>query len=201
MRLIVITLVGLLSTLLASSASAQVIEACVHDLSGAVRIVSGPADCRTGESPLSWNTQGPPGPMGQPGPMGDPGPMGEPGQGQDIGNVVRIELPATSGIDTTWFVPTGKALLVDHIAWSADWVTSSDPLEVTLRHFINKVGSAVQTVLTSTDGFRSFERPLVLPANTGFDAPDLNDPLPFPREVYIYGRLVDADSALLSGAD
>ena len=194
MRHIITFLVGVVSILLVTSASAQVINACVGNGSGLPRIVNDLSGCHPNESPLSWNVQGPPGPMG------DPGPMGEPGKGQDLGEVVRIELPATSQPDTTWFVPAGKALLVDHIAWSNGW-GSSDPMEVIIRHFINKVGGPTETTISSATGFRSFERPLILPTNTGLQAPSLGDTLPFPREVFIYGRLVDADSALLSGAD
>ena len=195
---IVTILVGFVSFLLVSSASAQEIDACVKINGGALRIVNDPSGCLQSEMPLSWNLQGPPGP---PGPMGEPGPTGEPGKGKDIGEVVRIELPATSGFDRTWFVPAAKALLVDHIAWSNGW-GSIDPMEVNIRHFQNKAGGVTETTISTTTGFRSFDRPLVLPTSTGLQAPALNDdPNNFPREVFIYGRLVDADSALLSGAD
>ena len=133
--------------------------------------------------------------------MGAPGAMGEPGKALDVGTVVRIELPATSGFDRTWFVPSGKALLVDHIAWSNGW-GATDPMEVNIRHFQNKAGGVTETTISTATGFRSFDRPLVLPAQTGLQAPALNDdPNNFPREVFIYGRMVDADSALLSGTD
>jgi hypothetical protein len=192
MRLIAIVLTGIVSILLASSAPAQVIHACVKDHHGYIRIVNDPNDCRSYESPISWNVQGPPGPAGPTGPMGEPGPA------QDIGEVVRIEIPATTGFDRQWFVPNGKALLTDHIAWSNSWASSSDPMEVAIRHVINISGATVRTTIQSTSGFHSFQKPLVLPAATGFEAPGLNNT---DRIVYIYGRLVDADSALLSGAD
>jgi|GEM_PF-3360075 len=195
MRLIITILVGVISASFASSASAQVINACVNDATGFVRIVSDPNDCRPPDSPVSWNVQGPAGPMGA------TGPMGEPGKALDVGTVVQIELPATSGFDTIWIVPAGKALLVDHIIWNDKWKSSSDPMEVTIRHIASGAGSPFESLLNSTTGFRSFDRPLILPANSGFDAPDLNDPDPFPKAVFIYGRLVDADSAQLSGTD
>jgi hypothetical protein len=65
-----------------------------------------------------------------------------------------------------------------------------------MRHIISISGAGVQTTMGSTTGFKSFPKPLVLPAGTGFDA--LNNTS---RTVYVYGRLVDADSALLSGTD
>jgi hypothetical protein len=67
-----------------------------------------------------------------------------------------------------------------------------------MRHIISISGAGVQTTMGSTTGFKSFPKPLVLPAGTGFDAPELNNTS---RTVYVYGRLVDADSALLSGTD
>jgi hypothetical protein len=201
MRIIATIVFGSVTILAASSVSAQVIHACAKSNDGSLRVVSNPAECKAKESPLAWNVQGPTGPQGPAGAQGPAGPQGEPGPAKDIGEIVRIEIPATSGFDTTWFVPLGKALLVDHIGWSDAWLNSVDPMEVTLRHFINKVGASSQTVFTSTTGFRSFARPLVLPANTGFDAPDLGDDPTFPRAVFVYGRLVDADSALLSGSD
>jgi len=194
MRLNITVLVGVFSALFASSASAQVINACVNDATGFVRIVTDSSECRPPDSPISWNVQGPAGPMGQ------PGPMGEPGKALDVGEVVRIELPATTGFDTVWFVPFGKALLVDHIVWSNGW-GATDPMEVTIRHFQNATGGHFDTTIGSPTGFRSFDRPLVLPAQTGLEAPHLNDDPNSPRRVYVYGRLVDAESALLSGTD
>jgi len=48
---------------LIGTASAQVIHACVNSKSGAITIVSG-TTCGKGETPLSWNVTGPPGPAG-----------------------------------------------------------------------------------------------------------------------------------------
>jgi hypothetical protein len=192
MRRIAIVLTGVVSILLASSAPAQVLHACVKNYHGHVRIVSDPANCHSHETPLTWNVQGPPGPAGPTGPMGEPGPA------QDVGEVVQIALPATSSSDVQWFVPAGKALLADHIAWSNSWANSNDPMEVSVRHVINISSSVVRTTIESTSGFHSFQKPLILPANTGFQAPSLNNA---DRVVYIYGRLVDADSSLLSGVD
>jgi hypothetical protein len=50
------------------------IEACVKN--GDLRIVDAAGDCKTNETPLSWNITGPIGPEG---PQGDPGPQGPEG--------------------------------------------------------------------------------------------------------------------------
>ena len=73
--------------LAASGASTtQTINACVSG-NGSIRLVSAAANCRRGESPISWNTVGPAGPAGaqgiagrdgQPGAAGPAGPQGEP---------------------------------------------------------------------------------------------------------------------------
>ena len=74
------------------SADAQQIFACVNSNSGAVRIVTQGAACRTPESLVTWNVvepQAPPGPAGpagaqgsagQQGPAGPQGIRGEPGE-------------------------------------------------------------------------------------------------------------------------
>jgi Lamin Tail Domain/Collagen triple helix repeat (20 copies) len=62
--------------------SSAVINACVKKKSGLVRVVASLNACRRGESPLSWNVQGPVGargPTGAPGPAGSPGPTGQAG--------------------------------------------------------------------------------------------------------------------------
>jgi hypothetical protein len=61
--------------LVAPTADAQQIDACVRNSNGAVRIVTGPGDCGPSEHHLAWNTAGAPGP---PGPEGPRGPAGGP---------------------------------------------------------------------------------------------------------------------------
>ncbi len=58
------------------------IHACVSSNSGALRVVGAADTCRTGETKLTWNTQGPQGlqgPQGIPGPVGPQGPQGQTG--------------------------------------------------------------------------------------------------------------------------
>lgn len=57
------------------SASAQVINTCVDNRSGSIR-VSSTAGCRRGESPLAWNQVGPQGIQGVQGPAGAQGSQG-----------------------------------------------------------------------------------------------------------------------------
>jgi hypothetical protein len=56
--------------------NADVINACKNDRSGILRIVDDVDDCRSSETPLSWNTEGPQGEQGPTGPQGPPGPPG-----------------------------------------------------------------------------------------------------------------------------
>ena len=60
----------------ASRDDASTIQACRNRASGLVRIVSDPARCTKRESAISWNVQGPRGPVGPAGPMGPAGPTG-----------------------------------------------------------------------------------------------------------------------------
>jgi hypothetical protein len=55
---------------------ADVINACKNNRNGALRVVDDVADCRTSETQLSWNTEGPQGEQGEPGTPGPPGPTG-----------------------------------------------------------------------------------------------------------------------------
>jgi hypothetical protein len=52
------------------------IQACQNDTNGLLRVVTDATACRTGETALSWNVQGPQGEQGPPGPPGPPGPAG-----------------------------------------------------------------------------------------------------------------------------
>jgi hypothetical protein len=54
------------------------IHACVNP-GGQPRIVGDPGDCKSQETPLTWNIIGPPGPKGKKGDKGDPGPQGPQG--------------------------------------------------------------------------------------------------------------------------
>lgn len=54
----------------------ETIEACAKD-NGELRIVETAGDCKTNETPLSWNVTGPVGPQGPEGPPGPPGPPTE----------------------------------------------------------------------------------------------------------------------------
>lgn len=58
------------------STSGDVIHACQRTADGGIRIVSESTTCRTGETPLSWNVQGPEGPAGPQGEQGIPGEQG-----------------------------------------------------------------------------------------------------------------------------
>jgi hypothetical protein len=66
--------------------TSAVVNACVKKKSGLVRIVAAAGACRRGESPLSWNVQGPAGPRGATGPAGATGAAGPAGAAGPPGN-------------------------------------------------------------------------------------------------------------------
>ena len=74
----------------------NVIQACVNNTNGNVRIVSGPDQCRQQEHSLSWNIQGPQGPAGPTGPAGPAGAQGPPG----MSDLVRVEFSSASSADS-----------------------------------------------------------------------------------------------------
>ena len=66
---VVIILAGAQSAVSAQTSSATV-SACVHRVSGIVRILPARSACQPAEYPVQWNIAGPPGPKGD---KGDPG--------------------------------------------------------------------------------------------------------------------------------
>jgi len=58
---------------------AEKITACRNETNGLLRVVTEASDCRTHESAISWDVQGPAGPQGPPGEQGPPGPAGSGG--------------------------------------------------------------------------------------------------------------------------
>jgi hypothetical protein len=85
-------LVCLAAFLLPSSAQAQTttdnntIKACYNVTNGQMRQVSGPSDCKNGETFLLWSVQGPKGDKGDPGPQGPVGPQGPKGDTGEQGS-------------------------------------------------------------------------------------------------------------------
>jgi hypothetical protein len=80
----------------------SVIHACLVGEQGFVRIVASPGDCRRGEQPLSWNVQGPTGPVGPAGnvgPTGSQGPVGPAGATGPAGASGPTGAPGERGAD------------------------------------------------------------------------------------------------------
>lgn len=71
LQVILFTILSLFTFLtIPIQSDADVINACKNDRNGNLRVVDDPADCRSSETPLSWNTEGPQGEQGPPGPTG-----------------------------------------------------------------------------------------------------------------------------------
>jgi hypothetical protein len=72
----------------------ETINACINNRSGAMRIVTDPAQCKKTERPLSWSTVvGVPGPQGEQGAKGDTGSQGI----QGVQGIQGIQGPAGLG--------------------------------------------------------------------------------------------------------
>jgi len=67
---------GLAAASTAPSSSSGVIDACVGNGNGNLRLADGPGDCKRNETAISWNAAGP---QGDPGPAGPAGPAGADG--------------------------------------------------------------------------------------------------------------------------
>jgi len=64
---------------LVSSASPNVLEACINPGNGGMRLVDAATQCHNNETRVSWNIVGPQGPQGDPGPPGPKGDTGDTG--------------------------------------------------------------------------------------------------------------------------
>jgi hypothetical protein len=65
-----------------ATSNSGVLQACVNPGNGMMRLVDASTACHNNETFVSWNIEGPAGPMGPPGPpgpQGSPGPAGAPG--------------------------------------------------------------------------------------------------------------------------
>ena len=67
------------AALAAASGEATVIHGCVSQANGVLRVVSDGAACRTNETTIAWNQEGPTGSQGPQGETGPQGPQGETG--------------------------------------------------------------------------------------------------------------------------
>jgi type VI secretion system secreted protein Hcp len=76
--LVALLVAGLATYSWAASSAGQTINAC-SDNDGKLRLVLAASDCKKGESPISWNSDGPVGPAGAPGAPGAPGAAGAAG--------------------------------------------------------------------------------------------------------------------------
>jgi hypothetical protein len=64
---------------LSAVTASEVITACTNESNGQIRLVDDAADCKSQETAISWNKEGPPGAPGTPGAQGPPGAQGLPG--------------------------------------------------------------------------------------------------------------------------
>ncbi len=78
-----LVVVAILAVIIASEvpsySQSTVIYGCITKLTGAIRIVSAPGQCKSNEALIFWNQTGPQGPQGAQGPAGPQGAQGPPG--------------------------------------------------------------------------------------------------------------------------
>ena len=83
----------------------DVLYACTQNTSGVLRLVANTGDCRSTETAVQWNTQGPPGDRGPEGPQGSAGPSSA--YSASKGNEVTIPVLSPSNLVTLTEVPAG----------------------------------------------------------------------------------------------
>ena len=141
-----------------------VIQACRHTVTGRLRAVAAPAACRSSETPISWNQQGPTGPAGPAGPAGPPGPKGDPGAGlttlNGLDGLACTRDDGRAGTVDLELAPDGDVTLLCVVA------TAPPPPPTGGRLVINEVD--YDQVGTDGDGFVEI-------ANTGTSDADLSN--------------------------
>jgi len=116
MRLHSLVALASLPLLFASGALAQenTIHGCIKK-NGTLKIVSGPGDCSSRETPISWNQVGPAGPQGGAGEPGPEGPQGPPGKSLSVfdaeGQEVGIHAGGTVGSRVDAYLPEINATI------------------------------------------------------------------------------------------
>lgn len=185
---VVLVLVGG-ATLAFGQDQARVIHACVGKgllNQGAVRIVSEPGQCRSNETPLTWNQTGQQGPAGAPGPVGAPGPKGDPAA-LPPSEPWRV-LPFASG-----WADLGSVFVAGQFR--------KDPLgRVHVRGLVSKAtGIPVSDDLIATlpSGYRPSARQVFGVATCCGDAPGRVDVLPDGSIVRIAGASGERDATSL----
>jgi hypothetical protein len=113
----------LVITNLPSYADEDVIYGCIGKLTGRLRVVTGPNQCRGWETAISWNKAGPQGPKGDKGDSGPIGPEGPPGVGC---------LGVYNG-DGTFLGYFGKVIYDVHTL-RATWLEVLDPVLMRFYH-------------------------------------------------------------------
>lgn len=107
---------------------------------------------------------------------------------------VQIRLSGASG-RTSYKVPAGKVLLVEHIDFCDYWVSQPDQLEVWLQHSTNPVGTVWSSNLKFYSAHNYMPRVIRVPANSGIAMPYFNSSS---FKTFIYGMLVDAPSLIIT---
>lgn len=96
-----------------------VIHVCVNNSTGAMRHVSNPVHCRSTETLLEWNEEGPQGPQGDTGATGPQGPQGDPGiSGYEV-VTATVSIPDNTISGAIATCPTGKNVLGGGLNFSA----------------------------------------------------------------------------------
>lgn len=90
---------------------------------------------------------------------------------------------------SVYVVPSGKVLILEHIAFPDYWDNRGQAKSIKLRHGGGSIGGMVwDTEISYTANFNTLFRPLKLPTNTALAAPSLGDSLFL---IMFYGLLVD----------
>jgi len=101
---------------------------------------------------------------------------------------VQIQLNGGSG-NTTYTVPAGKVLILEHIIFVDWWDTRGEDKRIFIRHGGSSIGGPVwDTTQNYSSKWNQLLRPLRFPAGKSLGCPFLDDSS---FKIFLYGRLAD----------
>jgi len=176
---------------LSGASTTQQINACVTD-NGQMRIVGDATACKRGETPLTWNVQGPVGPIGPQGSKGDTGPMGPQGATGPIGQPGPVGPEGLQGPEgERGLIGPGARQVVDTLGQDVGTLWSED-------HAIRLIDGVSVSLWLHTTGFHPQSQIFVHESNdcsgprfiytgTSFDVPPLVTVASVLRNTAVYG--------------
>ena len=124
------------------------ISGCYAKRDGALRVIdASTAQCKSGETALTWNQSGPQGPSGETGPAGPQGPQGPPGPASSPGYQTTssgvVAVHALASVTALATCPAGKRAIGGGFTKSSVEINGSEPYYLNGGWLVRATGPAL----------------------------------------------------------